>query len=124
MSVTWSKENGPDTVMFGNPYAVDTTASFSQAGVYVLRLTADDTQLIASDTVTVTVRLTAPPDYDHDHDVDMADFGFFQACLSGANVALRSGCEPADLDKDNDVDQADFTEFQSCMGGPDHEPGC
>jgi hypothetical protein len=55
VTTTWSKVSGPGTVTFGNTSAVDTTASFSAAGVYVLRLTADDDQLSASDEVTITV---------------------------------------------------------------------
>jgi hypothetical protein len=65
VAVTWSKVSGPGTVSFGNASAVDTTASFSSAGVYVLRLTADDGQLTASDDVTITVNST-PPDGEND----------------------------------------------------------
>lgn len=54
-STTWSKVSGPGTVTFGNASAVDTTASFSVAGTYVLRLTADDGGLVTSDDVQVTV---------------------------------------------------------------------
>jgi poly(3-hydroxybutyrate) depolymerase len=52
-TVTWSKVSGPGTVTFGNASAVDTTASFSTGGVYVLKLTASDGVLSSSDTVTV-----------------------------------------------------------------------
>ena len=52
---TWSKDSGPGDVFFLNPSSVDTTAHFSEAGTYVLRLNADDTELSASDTVTITV---------------------------------------------------------------------
>ena len=52
---TWTKVSGPGTVTFTNPNAVDTTASFSAAGTYVLRLTANDGALSTSDDVTVTV---------------------------------------------------------------------
>ncbi len=52
---SWSKVSGPGTVTFGNSAAVDTTASFSASGTYVLRLTASDAMLTASDDVTVTV---------------------------------------------------------------------
>ena len=38
----WTMESGPGTVTFGNAASVDTSASFEQAGTYVLRLTADD----------------------------------------------------------------------------------
>jgi hypothetical protein len=51
----WSKVSGPGVVNFANASAVDTTASFSVAGEYVLRLTADDSELSAFDQVTITV---------------------------------------------------------------------
>ena len=55
VATTWSRVSGPGTVTFGNANAVDTTASFSAAGTYVLRLTASDGQLSASDDMTVQV---------------------------------------------------------------------
>jgi len=55
VTVTWTKQSGPGTVTFGNIHAVDTTASFSTTGVYVLRLTADDSALQSYDEVTITV---------------------------------------------------------------------
>lgn len=51
----WSQVSGPGTATFADDSATDTTASFSQAGTYVLRLTADDGELAASDDVVVTV---------------------------------------------------------------------
>ena len=47
--------SGPGTVSFGDASAVDTTASFSTDGGYVLRLSADDGSLSASDDVALTV---------------------------------------------------------------------
>lgn len=63
VTVTWSKSSGPGTVTFANANAIDTQASFSLVGTYVLRLTANDSALSASDTVTVTVNppLNSPP---------------------------------------------------------------
>ncbi len=55
VTTAWSKVSGPGTVIFGNASAVDTTASFDTAGVYTLRLTADDGALQASDDVQITV---------------------------------------------------------------------
>jgi len=55
VTVTWSKASGPGTVTFGDANAVDTTASFSTDGIYVLELEADDGALSAADTVTLTV---------------------------------------------------------------------
>lgn len=60
LATTWSKFSGPGTVMFGNANAVDTTASFSVDGVYVLRLTASDGLLQTSDDMQVTVNAQAP----------------------------------------------------------------
>jgi PKD repeat protein len=61
MVTTWSKVSGPGLVSFGDAGAVDTTASFTEAGDYVLRLTADDGELVASDDVTVKAK---PPPSD------------------------------------------------------------
>jgi hypothetical protein len=55
LTTTWSVVSGPGTVTFGDPSALSTTASFSDPGTYVLRLTADDSQLQTSDDLTVTV---------------------------------------------------------------------
>lgn len=55
VTTTWSKVSGPGTVTFGNAAAVDTTASFSASGSYVLKLTGNDGALTSSDQVTVTV---------------------------------------------------------------------
>jgi hypothetical protein len=56
VTTTWSQTGGPaNSVTFGNASAVDTTATFTVSGTYVLRLTADDGDLSAFDEVTVTV---------------------------------------------------------------------
>jgi hypothetical protein len=47
--------SGPGTVTFGNASTVDTTATFTAEGTYVLRLSADDGELSSNDEVTVTV---------------------------------------------------------------------
>src|SRR4029434_1978776 len=60
LTTTWSKVSGPGTVTFGNANAVNTTASFSLAGSYVLRLTANDSVLQASDDISVTVNPAGP----------------------------------------------------------------
>ncbi|MCP5197341.1 MAG: hypothetical protein H6974_11225 [Gammaproteobacteria bacterium] len=52
---TWTQDSGPGTVTFADAHAEDTTATFSMAGDYVLRLTANDSEQSAFATVTVTV---------------------------------------------------------------------
>ena len=59
VTTLWTKVSGTGAVTFGNSAAVDTSATFSTFGVYVLRLSADDSVLTASDEVTITVN--APP---------------------------------------------------------------
>lgn len=63
VTTTWSQVSGPGAITFADPSAVDTTASFSAPGPYVLRLTADDSELTASDELTVRVHPTTagPP---------------------------------------------------------------
>ena len=55
LTTTWSIASGPGSVMFGNVHALSTTATFSIAGSYVLRLTASDGALSTSSTLTITV---------------------------------------------------------------------
>ncbi len=55
VSLTWSQVSGPGTTTFGDPSSVDTTATFSATGTYVLRLTADDGSLNAFDELAVTI---------------------------------------------------------------------
>lgn len=61
VTTTWSMTSGPGTVTFGDATAADTTADFSQAGTYVLRLTANDGALSAFDELRVTVTEGVPP---------------------------------------------------------------
>jgi hypothetical protein len=58
LSYQWSKLSGPGNVTFSAPTSLTTNAAFDQSGVYVLRLTASDTQLIGNDEVTITVTQT------------------------------------------------------------------
>lgn len=56
VSLGWSKASGPGTVSFSAANAANTTASFSTAGTYVLRLTASAASVSVYDDVTVTVQ--------------------------------------------------------------------
>ncbi len=61
--VTWSKVSGPGTVTFSNASSSTTSATFSDTGEYVLQLSANDSELTASDQVTVQIssQCTQPP---------------------------------------------------------------
>ena len=58
-SALWTKVSGPGDVAFSNPNSASTTASFSTEGIYILRLTASDGQLTASDDVAVNVNYSS-----------------------------------------------------------------
>jgi len=55
LTISWSKVSGPGLVTFGNANAVNTTASFSAVGSYILRLTASDGELTSSDDIAIIV---------------------------------------------------------------------
>ena len=57
---SWTKVGGPGTVTFGNAGSLNSTANFSAAGTYTLRLTVSDSLLSSSDDVVFTVN-AAPP---------------------------------------------------------------
>ena len=44
-TLSWTQISGPDSVLFGSTNMANTTAYFTNAGVYTLRLTAEDGQL-------------------------------------------------------------------------------
>jgi YD repeat-containing protein len=56
----WSLVSGPGTAVFGNPRSAATQVTFDASGSYVLRLTANDTQLAGSDDVVVNVNALPP----------------------------------------------------------------
>ncbi|MBL7077192.1 MAG: fibronectin type III domain-containing protein [Kiritimatiellae bacterium] len=60
LTTTWTMVSGPGTVVFTDASAVDTEATFSMQGEYVLRLTVSDGELTAMDEVTVRVKKALP----------------------------------------------------------------
>jgi hypothetical protein len=56
LSWYWTKVGGPGTVILANRYALNTTASFSIDGTYVLRLVASDGVLTRTDDIVITVK--------------------------------------------------------------------
>ena len=60
LTLNWTVFAGPAPVIFGNPAAAVTTATFTQAGLYTLRLTANDGALSASSDTHVTVNASGP----------------------------------------------------------------
>ncbi|HEV2331035.1 MAG TPA: LamG-like jellyroll fold domain-containing protein [Verrucomicrobiae bacterium] len=59
LNLNWSEVSGPGTVIFSNPSATNSMATFSTNGIYDLRLTADDG--VATNYSDVTVIENMPP---------------------------------------------------------------
>ena len=93
---SWSKVSGPGSVTFGSPNAQDTTASFSEAGTYVLRLTATDGALSATDDVTVTVTDAAAPAPPSADGVSFVGSSHAYASRGSVTVPLPSGLAQGD----------------------------
>jgi RHS repeat-associated protein len=53
LSINWSELSGPGSATFADPHAASTTVAFGAAGVYVLRLSASDSQYTSVSDVTV-----------------------------------------------------------------------
>ena len=79
LAISWSKVSGPGTVVFDPPDELATSASFGGAGVYVLRLTADDSEVATSDDLTITV---SPSSADAVRLLEQAAFGPTDALIS------------------------------------------
>jgi len=61
VSTQWSMTTGPAPVAFADATAIDTSATFTKPGTYVLRLLATDSELSSNDTITITVNPTPIP---------------------------------------------------------------
>jgi hypothetical protein len=59
--LTWTRVSGPGNVTFVNASSSSTSASFTAAGTYVLRLTANDGQYSSFDEVTIVVLAEPEP---------------------------------------------------------------
>ena len=97
VTFTWSKVSGPGTASFADENAAQTTVTFSAAGAYVLRLTADDGQVKTFDDVAATSMAQSP--YDQWR---IAQFG-----ADAGNPAIAG--ELADPDLDGSVNVVEFT---------------
>jgi hypothetical protein len=87
LSTHWTEVSGPGSVTFGNDQLASTSATFSAAGTYVLRLTANDGQLSASDDVSIVVSdgsQNLPPT----NHAPLVSAGADQAGVLGTPVAL------------------------------------
>lgn len=61
LATAWSVVSGPDGATFSDVTSAVSSVEFSTAGIYALRLTADDGAIATFDDVTVTVKAPPPP---------------------------------------------------------------
>ena len=61
LTTTWGLLSGPAPISFGSPANLSTSATFSAAGTYTLRLTATDGVLTASDDIVIVVNSAPLP---------------------------------------------------------------
>jgi RHS repeat-associated protein len=108
LNVQWSEIAGPGAVSFSAPNAASTTATFSGPGVYLLRLTASDTQLTSASDVTVTVQSSAGV-----NQAPVVTAGPAQAIVLPQNSVLLQGEA-----SDDGLPSGQLTQSWTQIGGP------
>ena len=99
-TVTWSKVSGSGTVAFENANASITTATFSDVGNYVLKLTAGKGPLSASSTL--TVKVDSPPPTTHLDPIDTKHYRIDSPLWSSRAKALIVNWIPHCIEKISD----------------------
>jgi RHS repeat-associated protein len=87
LTTQWSVVTGPGAVTFADASSPATTASFGAAGVYVLRLSASDSDLTSTADVTVTVNAASP------NQAPVVSAGVDQTVTPGLNLVRNGGGE-------------------------------
>lgn len=120
LTTTWSKVSGPGVVTFADSTALDTTASFSLSGTYVLRLTGDDGAKVTTDEVVVTVNPPPTggggggggvPPIEPDTFADDDDSIFEQDIEWMVAEGITNGCGPARFCPDAEVTRGQLAAF-------------
>jgi len=108
-TIEWTKASGPGDVDFTDTAIEDPCVTFTEAGIYILRLTADDTMATVYDEVTITVEdptcqdiindgllimgdISGPEEVP-DCYVDLYDFAVFAGNWLRCNDPQNSECE-------------------------------
>jgi beta-glucanase (GH16 family) len=102
LTAMWSVVSGPGVVTFGSSNAVDTTATFTAVGTYVLRLTVSDPNASTSDDMVITVLQTG-----------------FTAIGAVPYVWLATWTNNFEVTVTNDWDSDGFTTVQEYWSGTD-----
>jgi hypothetical protein len=92
-SIHWSQISGPTSVGFASPTDLHTTASFDQAGVYLLRLNATVGDLIATDEVTIVVNRAPTIDAGRSHSVLLPATATLAGDIANSGLGAAPGIE-------------------------------
>jgi hypothetical protein len=119
LTYSWTRISGPTggVVTFGSSSSEDTTLSFSAAGTYIVRLTANDGQASASDDVTIVVSAPTNPNTPNPTPTGPSSISFQDGLfpnvsyagttdtkISGRNATKNYGtAQTFDIDGDPDV---------------------
>ncbi len=126
VTISWSVVEAPGSqaiVTFSNPHAADTTASFSEAGTYLLNIEVDNGSLTVCDNISVNITewtcqdvidagLIMSADLNSDCYVDINDLALMaSAWLSQNDMDDFAGLSEYWLDCNNPADPACFWPF-------------
>lgn len=103
LTYTWTKVSGPGTVAFGDATLVDTTASFSVVGTYVLRLAVSDGDLSAQDDVSITVNTPSADFTIQAEDYDLGGEGVGYHDLDSINQGGAYRTDGVDIESTGDT---------------------
>src|SRR5262249_54873080 len=92
LTYNWTFVNGPGTVNFTDANAASTTATFSDAGIYTLRLTANDSAFSSSADLTVMVGGPLPSPW-ADQDIGAVGSVGKGSFLTGTFIERGSGAD-------------------------------
>ncbi|MHC4439714.1 MAG: glycoside hydrolase family 127 protein, partial [Planctomycetota bacterium] len=122
--IAWSKVSGPGKVAFENAGKPVTTATFSKAGDYVLKLTAGKGQLSASSTL--TVKAVTPPPEKHLDLIDTKHYKIDNPLWNSRAKAIIVNWIPHCIDKISDPNLKEgginnFIDAANKLAGKPHE---
>jgi len=106
VTTKWIQVDGPGIVTFGDPNAVNTTATFSYPGTYTLRLTAYDGELTTSSELSVTVLFLG--DINMNGNIGIDDLFIFTTNWPNDNCAQSNWCNGADINHSTKVELSDY----------------
>ena len=85
LTCLWNQVGGSGAATFSNPAGTNTTVSFNAAGIYILRLTANDSVATGSTNIILTVLPTNQPPVANNQSLSMAEDTDLKITLAGSD---------------------------------------